>query len=112
MDWHYIDGITPTQAHHLVLLEDMRETEPVTWALIMGLKTCESIAKHIGWPYTTTLAKLRDLKSQGLVWDTEGRRAIVWDFEPTKSLAELQLWVIDQKRPGGLFREPKADGQE
>jgi methionine synthase II (cobalamin-independent) len=105
MDWHYIDDVSPTQAHHLVLLEDLREAEPITWALLKGLKTSETIAAHICWPHHTTLDKLRELKSQGLVWDTEGRSSVIWNFNPTKELYQLQLWIIAQRRPGGIFRE-------
>lgn len=108
MDWHYTDNITPIQAHHLVLLDDLREVHPVTWALLLGYKTSESIARHICWPHTTTLDALRQLKSQGLVWDSEGRRSVIWNFDPDKDLAELQLWVIAQRRPGGLFRQQNA----
>lgn len=103
MDWYYIDGITPTQAHHLILLDDLRESDPVTWALVLGLKTSESISRHICWPHTLTLHQLRQYKSQGLVWDTEGRRAVIWTFTPDMRLAELQLWVYQQRRPGGIF---------
>jgi hypothetical protein len=103
-DWYYVENITDDQAHHLVLLQDLRTDDPVIWALIQGLHTSESIAKLINWPHTYTLNRLRALKNEGLVWDSEGRASVIWALEPNDDHDELQRWVTAQKQPGGLFR--------
>lgn len=104
-DWHYVDGINPEQAHHLILLDEYRESQPVAWALIKGLHTSESISKLIGWPHEWVLGKLRLLKNEGLVWDSEGRASVIWNMTgDARDWWDMKTWYDAQLRPGGLFR--------
>jgi hypothetical protein len=103
-DWYYVDNITDNEAHHLVLLEDLRSEDPVLWALANHKMTSLSIARHINWPHTYTLNRLRALKHEGLVWDREGRRQVIWNLTEDSPHQELKLWVSQQWLEGGVFR--------
>lgn len=105
MDWFVAEGVSEEDAHMLTGLDLLRTQEPVLWALILGLRTSETIAKHIGWPHHWVLGTLRQYKERGLVSDHEGRSSVVWEWESYScELSELRTWAYAQKTPGGIFR--------
>lgn len=106
MDWYVAEGVSKEDAVWLTHLDVLRSDEPVLWALLMGLKTSESIAKHICWPHHWVLGTLRRYKEEGLVWDHEGRASVIWDWESySDELSELRHWIMHQRQPGGIFRQ-------
>lgn len=104
MDWYNVYGITPEQADYLSRLDLLRSEEPILWALIQGQLTSDTIAKYIAWPHDYVLGRLRIMKKEGLVWDSEAKAGIVWHIVEGAEYHELRLWVLAQKRAGGLFR--------
>jgi hypothetical protein len=113
MDWYHDRDLTTEQADYLYGLEDLRRDNPIVWALIQGLHTSQSIAKLINWPHDWTLIKLRELKSEGLVWDSEGKASVLWHFHPDEEEhLDYQRWVAAQRQPGGIFNPRKQDSPE
>lgn len=103
MDWYNVYGITPEQADYLSRLDILRAEEPILWALINGKVTSLTICKDINWPHDYVLGRLRIMKQEGLVWDSEGPRSIHWHMVEGAEYHELRLWVRRQWMAGGLF---------
>ena len=103
MDWYNVYGITQEQAYYLSQLDLLRADEPILWALINGKMTSHTISKSINWPHDYVLGRLRIMKQEGLVWDSEGRRSIYWHMVEGAEYHELRRWVEQQWSPGGLF---------
>lgn len=104
MDWYTVYGIDDEQAHHLSQLDDLRTTEPIVWALIQGQRTSDTIAKYIAWPHDYVLARLRRLKEEGLVEDSEGKASVIWAMVNDAEYHDLRRWVLAQKGINGLLR--------
>ena len=113
MDWYHDPDLTTEQADYLSGLEELRIEQPIIWALLCGIQTSRSIARHIAWPHEDVLLKLRELKREGLVYDTEGRRSILWQFHPNESEhLDYQRWYRAQSKPGGLFNPAERRDEE
>jgi len=108
-DWFYAEGVDHEQAHYLTRLEEIHLEEPVIWAMILHKSTAHTIAKHIAWPITWVLGTLRRLKQEGLVWDSEGRRQVTWDFAVNCEYTELREWVGRNWMPGGIFHPTSSN---
>jgi hypothetical protein len=105
-DWADEVDVTIEQADHLNDLQKLRETDPILWALMLGLRTSRSIARHITQPHYYVLRYLRACKMEtGHVTDREGRRSVEWVLTEKlpNELWELTLWVRAELKPGGLF---------
>lgn len=112
MDWYHDHSRTMHEQDHLAGLEEMRIDKPVVWALLMGNTTSRSIASTIAWPHEDVMIELRRLKGEGLIFDTEGQKSVLWGFSVyEKEHREYVEWVRDQKRPGGLFN-PRESSDE
>lgn len=107
--YHEHDAST---ADILYNLQDLRTENPIVWALIQGLHTSRSIAARLCWPHDDVLFHLRQLKQQGTVYDTEGKRSILWYLSPDeRQYRYYEAWVARQKQRGGLFN-PIEEAQE
>lgn len=111
-DWYHDRDLTTEQADYLAGLQTLRTEQPVVWSLINGLQTSRSIAKRINWPHDWVMIQLRELKRQGLAYDLEGRRSVIWHIsEDEKEHIDYMNWVRLQWLPGGLFN-PHEQRQE
>lgn len=110
-DWDWADDpeITIVEADKLNELDKLRRRTPIIWALVHGLQTSRSIAGWVCWPHYYVIWQLRKYKEEGLVYDNEGRRHVVWRFDTRSSDPEvkhwlaLRKWIQAQQRDGGLF---------
>lgn len=104
MDWYSIYGINDDQAYHLTELDNLRTSSPIIWALVQGKHTSLAISQLICYPHDYTLGRLREYKREGMVWDHEGRKSILWNIhEDYLDKIFLRDWVQAQRRAGGLF---------
>jgi hypothetical protein len=106
-DWRDDTSITfQPDASYLNDLDDLRVTEPIFHAMVMGTRTVANMARRIGWPYNHIIWQLREYKKDARVVDDEGRRAVLW-YLTTDPLNDelwgLKAWVDAQRKPGGLF---------
>lgn len=103
-NWYHDRDLTTEQADYLDGLESLRVEQPIVWALINGLQTSRSIAKRINWPHDWVVLGLRKYKKEGLVYDLEGRRSVIWQLaEDETEHYDYKRWVAVQGMPGGLF---------
>jgi hypothetical protein len=107
MDWYHDHTLNLEQQDKLAGLEEYRIEYPVIWALLCGMQTSRSIAKHICWPHEDVMIELRRLKAEDLVYDYEGIGSVLWQFNADETEhIEYQNWVLRQKQRGGLFNPP------
>lgn len=110
-DWYHDRDLTTEEADYLAGLDEIRANQPLVWALVCGLQTVPTIAKTICWPQDWVLLKLRELKKDDIVFDSEGKRSVLWQFMPHEcEYLEYKAWVLRQKLKGGLFDSRRNEG--
>lgn len=101
-NWHADRDLSTEDADALEQLEELRCYDPIIWAITSGIMTSRSIAKLIHWPHDWVMIELKRLKKEGIVWDSEGRRSILWQLTDGGD-QHLRGWVARQKLTGGIF---------
>lgn len=116
-DWYDDTNLLPTQAQNINDLDDLRRHNPILWALVLGLTTSRSIAGRICRPHYHVIDELRHYKSLGWVYDSEARVSVEWRFadvddEMVKELIRLRLWILSERKLGGIFNPREEREQE
>ncbi len=103
--WPDDRSLTDAQVDNLHTMDRLRTDRPVIWAMVMGKRTSQSIARYLGYPQDWVLLILRGYKKAGEVTDYETvGQGMVWNFmEDEADLWALKSWAQAETRKGGLF---------